>query len=70
MHTIFWSENVKGRDHFRTRHRWEDNIRTDLRETGWEGVERIHPAQDRDQWQDLGNTIMNFASIKGDEFLD
>jgi hypothetical protein len=22
----------------RPRHRWEDNIRMDLRETGWEGV--------------------------------
>jgi hypothetical protein len=23
----------------RPRHRWEDNIRMDLQETGWEGVE-------------------------------
>jgi hypothetical protein len=34
-----------------TRHwnRWEDNIRMDLRETGWEGVGWMHVAQDRDQ---------------------
>jgi hypothetical protein len=26
------------------------NIRMDLREIGWKGVEWIHLAQDRDQW--------------------
>jgi hypothetical protein len=33
----------------RHRHRWEDNIRMDLREIGWEGMDWIHLAQDRDQ---------------------
>jgi hypothetical protein len=33
----------------RRKHRWEDNIRMDLREVGWEGVELIHLDQDRDQ---------------------
>jgi hypothetical protein len=32
------------------RRRREDNIRMDLREIGWEGVDWIHLAQDRDQW--------------------
>jgi hypothetical protein len=27
-------------------HRWED-----LKEIKWEGMDRIHLAQDRDQWQ-------------------
>jgi hypothetical protein len=31
----------------RLRHRWED-IKMGLRETGWEGVEWIHLAEDRD----------------------
>jgi hypothetical protein len=31
----------------RARCRWEDNIRMDLREVGWEGVDWIHMAQDR-----------------------
>jgi hypothetical protein len=44
----------------RPRRRWEDNIRMDLREIGLEGVEWMNLAQDRDQWQDLVNTIMNF----------
>jgi hypothetical protein len=32
----------------RPRRRWEGNIRMDLREMGWEGVDWIHVAQDRD----------------------
>jgi hypothetical protein len=41
------------------RRRWEDNIRTDLREVGWEVVEWINLAQDRDQCRALENTVMN-----------
>jgi hypothetical protein len=33
----------------RPRHRWEDNIRMDLREIGWEGVDWMHLAHDKDQ---------------------
>jgi hypothetical protein len=39
----------------RLRRRWEDNIRMDLRETGWERVDWMHPVQDRDQWRALLN---------------
>jgi len=31
----------------RRRRRWEDNIRIDVREIGWEGVDWIHVAQSR-----------------------
>jgi hypothetical protein len=31
----------------------------DLREVGWEAVEWMHVAQDRDQWRGLVNTVMN-----------
>jgi hypothetical protein len=34
----------------RSRHRWEDNIRMDLMEIGWEGVEWMTMAWDGDQW--------------------
>jgi hypothetical protein len=27
------------RPHVRSRHRWEDNVRMDLKETGWKGVD-------------------------------
>jgi hypothetical protein len=39
--------------------RWEDNIRMNLRETGWEDVDWIHLAQDREQWRAAVNTVMN-----------
>jgi hypothetical protein len=43
----------------RPRRRWEDNIRMDLREIGWGGIDWIDLAQDRDQWRALVNTAMN-----------
>jgi hypothetical protein len=43
----------------RTRRRWEDNIRMDLREIGWGDIDWIDLAQDRDQWRALVNTVMN-----------
>jgi hypothetical protein len=36
-----------------------DNIGMVLREIGWEGVDWIHLAQDRDQWWALVNTVIN-----------
>jgi len=39
------------------RRRWEDNIITAVREIGWEGVEWMHLAYDRDQWRAVLNTI-------------
>jgi hypothetical protein len=41
------------------RHRWEDNIKMDLREIGIEGVNWIQLAQDRVQWWAFVNTVMN-----------
>jgi hypothetical protein len=38
---------------------WENHIRMDHREVGWEGVEWIHLAYDVDHWWNLANTIMN-----------
>jgi hypothetical protein len=43
----------------RPRRRWEDNIRMDLGEIGFEDVDWIHSAQDRDRRRALVNTIMN-----------
>jgi hypothetical protein len=44
----------------RPRRRWVDYIKMDLREIGWDGVDWIELAQDRDQWRALVNTVMNF----------
>jgi hypothetical protein len=40
-------------------HRWEDNIKMDLTEIGFEGTDWIHLAQDRGQERDLVDTVMN-----------
>jgi hypothetical protein len=42
----------------RPRHRWEDNIKMDLREMGWGGMDWTD--QDRGQRRALMNTVMNF----------
>jgi hypothetical protein len=44
----------------RPKHRWVDNIKMDLREIGWDGIDWIDLAQDRDQWRALVNMVMNF----------
>jgi hypothetical protein len=41
------------------RSRWADNIKMDFREAGWNGMDWIDLAQDRDQWRALVNTVMN-----------
>jgi hypothetical protein len=43
----------------RTRHRWVDNIKMDLREIGWGGIDWIDLVQDRDQWRAFVNMVMN-----------
>jgi hypothetical protein len=42
----------------RPRRRWVDNIKMDLLEIGWGGVEWIGLAQDRDKWRALVNAGM------------
>jgi hypothetical protein len=46
----------------RPRCRWVDNIKMDLREMGldgWDDVDWIDMAQDRDQWRALVKTALN-----------
>jgi hypothetical protein len=43
----------------RPRRRWVDNIKMDLLEIGWGGVDWIGLAQDRDKWRALVNAVMN-----------
>jgi hypothetical protein len=37
----------------------KNEIKIDIREIGWGGIDWIHLAQDRDQWQALVNTVLN-----------
>jgi hypothetical protein len=43
----------------RPRRMWVDNIKMDLREIGWDGMDWIDLAQDKDQWRAVVNTVMN-----------
>jgi hypothetical protein len=43
----------------RPRHKWA-GIKMYLREIGWDHMDWIDLAQDRDQWRALVNTVMNF----------
>jgi hypothetical protein len=43
----------------RPRRRWMDNIKMDLGDIGWGGVDWIGLAQDRDKWKALVNAVMN-----------
>jgi hypothetical protein len=55
MYIGFWWESRKERDHHvggRIILRW-------ILEIGWGGMDWIDPAQDRDQWRALVNTVMN-----------
>jgi hypothetical protein len=47
----------------RTRRRWENNIKMDLREIGWRDMDWIDLAQDRGQWRALVNMVMNLLVL-------
>jgi hypothetical protein len=50
----------------RPRCRREDNTKMDLREIGWDVMDWIHLAQDRDWWQVVVNTVtFNFRKVLG-----
>jgi hypothetical protein len=57
----------------RPRRRWVDRtrIKMDLREIGWDDMDWIDLAQDRDQWRALVNKVMNLrGSVKCWEVLE
>jgi hypothetical protein len=43
----------------KTKTRWVDNIRMDLREVGWGEVDWIGLAKDRNRWRALVNSVLN-----------
>jgi hypothetical protein len=71
MHVGYWWESQKEKKPLgKPRRRWVDDIKMDIRERGWGGMDWIHLAQDRDQWRVLVNTVMNLRFPKKfDKFL-
>jgi hypothetical protein len=60
MHIGYWWGKPEGKRPLgRPRRRWMDNIKTELREVGWNGMDWIDLAQDRDQWRAYVNAVMN-----------
>ena len=50
----------------RPRVKWEDNIKMDLQEVGYGGMDLIELVQDKDRWWVLLNALMKLCG----EFLD
>ena len=60
MYIRFWFVKRKGnRQRGRPRHRWEDNIKMDLHEVGWGGMDWIDLVENRDRWRTPINAVMN-----------
>jgi hypothetical protein len=47
----------------RPRRRWVNSVKMILRDIGWDGVDWIGMAQDRDQWMALLNTVLNLRVL-------
>jgi hypothetical protein len=47
----------------RLRRRWVDRLKMDLMEIGWEGVEWIHLARDRDRRRAVVSAVMNLRVL-------
>jgi hypothetical protein len=58
-YSIFVGNQEGNRQLGRPRLRWVDNIKMDLREIGWDGMDWINLAQERDQWKALVDAAMN-----------
>jgi len=63
MLTGFWWGNLRERD-------YSEDIKMDCTETGTKGLDWIHLALDRDNWQVLVNMVMNLGFHQCREYFD
>ena len=49
------------------RHIWGDDIKVNLKEVGWGGMDWIDLAQDRNRWQKLVSAVMNLRDPNNGE---
>jgi hypothetical protein len=62
-HTKFFVGKSEGKRPLgRHGHKWEDIIKIDIVEIGWENVNWINVAESRDKWRALVSTIINRVS--------
>jgi hypothetical protein len=47
----------------RPRRKWEDNIKMDIQEVGFEVLHWIELVQNRDRWRALVNAVMNLRVL-------
>jgi hypothetical protein len=59
MHFTTVFMNIRKRPLGRPRRTWMYNIKMNLRAIGWDCMDWIGLAQDRDQWKALVNTVMD-----------
>ena len=57
-YSVLVGETCEKEPLIRPRHRWEDNIKMNLRKMRW-GMDLIDLAHDRDRWQAFVNTVVN-----------
>jgi hypothetical protein len=63
VYRVLVGKNEGKRPLERPRHRWEDNIKMDLREVGCGIMEWLELAQDRDGWRALVNAVINLLVL-------
>jgi hypothetical protein len=59
MHIGYGCEARRQKATRKRRRRWADNAKIYLREIGWDGMDWIDLAQNRDRWRALVNKVMN-----------
>jgi hypothetical protein len=60
VYSILWRDQSET-DHLgRPNCRWEDDIKMDIKEVGWKGINWIELDKDRESWRALVNAVMNF----------
>jgi len=56
---VFGGETWRKATTLFTSRRWENNMKMDLQDVGWVGMDWIDLAQDRNTWRALVNAVMN-----------
>jgi len=59
VYRVLLGKPERKRPIWRPRRRWEDNIKMDLQEVGYGGVDWIELTQSRNRWRALVTAVMN-----------